>query len=40
MPTRLSEELPKKNKDLEHSERFHGVHDPFLLSRPQKEIDN
>jgi hypothetical protein len=34
MPTRLSDESPKKNKDLEHSEHFHEVYDPFLFSAP------
>jgi hypothetical protein len=31
MQRRPSEEPPKKNKDLEHPERFHEVHDPFLF---------
>jgi hypothetical protein len=26
--------LPRRNKDLEHSEHFHEVHDPFLFSAP------
>jgi hypothetical protein len=34
MQRRPSEELPKKNKDLEHPERFHEVHDLFLFSAP------
>jgi hypothetical protein len=33
MPTRLSDGHPK-NKELEHSERFHEIHDPFLFSAP------
>jgi hypothetical protein len=30
----LYDEPPKKNKDLEHPEHFHEVHDPFLFSAP------